>query len=234
MRDSGSVFFHHAVLIGFLSLTIGFGSLIAPSRSRAQNAPAANPDAAQAANHSTASSPGMKKIEMPEGEGKAIAEKYCQMCHELTNLTHASKSLDDWRDTVNVMIDNGAEVPPDRVDELVRYLAKNFGPKSETPTADAHAAANPPSASVGSAPAVPAPLKEGELPDGDGKEIATNSCQACHTLSNLTNAHMDEGQWRAEVQIMIDRGADVPPDKVDTLVKYLAKNFCPKTPAPSQ
>lgn len=234
VRDRGSVFIHQAVLIGFLSLMIGFGILVAPTRSRAQNAPAANPDTSQAANHAEASPPAMKKAEMPEGEGKAIAEKYCQACHELTNLTHASKSLDDWRDTVSVMIDNGAEVPPDKVNALVKYLAKNFGPKPETPAADTHEAANPPASSVGSAAAVPAPLKEGELPDGDGKEIATNSCQACHTLSNLTNAHMNEDQWRAEVQIMIDRGADVPADKVDTLVKYLAKNFCPKTPAPPQ
>ena len=71
----GSVFFHHAVLIGFLSLTIGFGSLIAPSpEPRSERHPPQIPDAAQAANHSLWLSPGMKKIEMPEGEGKAIAE----------------------------------------------------------------------------------------------------------------------------------------------------------------
>jgi hypothetical protein len=31
---------------------------------------------------------------------------------------------------------------------------------------------------------------------------------------------------------MIDRGANVPPDKVETLVQYLAKNFAPKPESP--
>ena len=75
---------------------------------------------------------------LPEGDGKEIAEKSCHACHELTNLTHASKSLDDWRDTVHIMIDNGADVPADKVDVLVNYLAKNFGPKTASSTPDAH------------------------------------------------------------------------------------------------
>jgi hypothetical protein len=34
------------------------------------------------------------------------------------------------------MIDRGANVPPDKVDVLVQYLAKNFGPKdASTPAA---------------------------------------------------------------------------------------------------
>jgi cytochrome c5 len=158
---------------------------------------------------------------LPEGDGKEIAEKSCQACHELTNLTHASKSLDDWRGTVQIMVDNGADVPADSVDVLVNYLAKNFGPKTDSSAPDAHFSAS------ASTP------KPGGLPDGDGKEIATNSCQACHTLTNLTDAHKNADQWRETVQLMMGRGADVPADKIDTLVNYLAKNFCPKDSAPA-
>ncbi len=53
-------------------------------------------------------------VELPEGEGKAIATENCQACHKLTNLTKAHKNLDDWKDTVQTMIDRGANVPPDK------------------------------------------------------------------------------------------------------------------------
>jgi mono/diheme cytochrome c family protein len=86
---------------------------------------AASQDAGQAAPPAPA---GQKPVELPEGDGKAIATEYCQDCHRLTNLTKAHKSLDDWKDTVQTMIDRGANVPADKVDTLVKYLAKNFGP----------------------------------------------------------------------------------------------------------
>ena len=200
----------------FLAVTIGFGILITPSRTHAQNGTTANQDAGQVAASPASAPPQRKKVELPDGDGKEIAEKSCQACHELTNLTHASKSLDDWHDTVEIMIDNGADVPMDKVDTLVKYLAKNFGPRTETPAAGAQSS----------------PSKAMELPDGDGKEIATNSCQACHKLTNLTSAHKSVDEWRETVQLMMDRGADVPPDKVQTLIQYLAKNFGPKDAAP--
>jgi cytochrome c5 len=189
--------------------------LVAPSSSHAQNAAPANQDAGQAA-AAPVNAPQRKKTELPDGDGKEIADKACHACHELTNLTHASKSLDDWRETVRNMIDNGADVPPDKVDTLAEYLAKNFGPKPDEPAPDAKASHG----------------KAAALPDGDGKEIATNSCQSCHMLTNVTNAHKNLDEWRETVQLMIDRGADVPPDQLETLVHYLAKNFGPKEAAP--
>ena len=232
MRISDRFFTRYSVLIAILAVTIGFGILVTPSGSLAQNGTSANQDAGQAATPS-AVPPQRKKVELPDGDGKAIAEKSCHECHELTNLTHASKSLDDWRDTVRVMLDNGADVPMDKVDILVEYLAKNFGPK---PAPAASGALTSPSPSPGS---TDAPLSASshavaaELPDGDGKEIATASCQSCHKLTNLTSAHKNTDDWRETVQLMMDRGAEVAPDKVETLVHYLARNFGPKDPAPA-
>jgi hypothetical protein len=89
------------------------------------------------------------QIELPDGDGKAIAMEDCQACHKLTNLTKAHKSLDDWRDTVQTMMDRGANVSQDKVDTLLHYLAKNFGPKAAapagTPSPDAPPAASSPS-----------------------------------------------------------------------------------------
>jgi cytochrome c5 len=188
-----------------------------------------------------------KPVVLPEGDGKPIATEFCQDCHKLTNLTRAHKDLDDWKDTIHTMMDRGARIPDEKIDTLAQYLFTNFGPKPATTDANAAAAQAPataaPSASAdpgsaGTAPASSAALAKTvvELPDGDGKAIATENCQACHKLTNLTKAHKNLDDWKDTVQTMIDRGANVPPDKVDVLVQYLAKNFGPKdasAPAPS-
>jgi cytochrome c5 len=216
--------------------------------------PAAAQDAGPASGQPSGQSPeqpapapaapaGPKPVVLPEGDGKPIATEFCQDCHKLTNLTRAHKDLDDWKDTIHTMMDRGARIPDDKIDGLAQYLFTNFGPKPAT--ADANAAAVPPSpAPTGGAPPgdsasaapAPAPAKAAvELPDGDGKAIATENCQACHKLTNLTKAHKSLDDWKDTVQTMIDRGANVPPDKVDILVQYLAKNFGPKdasAPAP--
>lgn len=176
-----------------------------------------------------------KPVELPEGDGKPIALEYCQMCHKLTNLTKAHKDLDDWKDTIQTMVDRGASIPDDKVDTLAKYLAANFGPKDATSAASAPAAAPPAAASPAAAsPSPGAPATSAavvELPDGDGKAIAMKNCQACHKLTNITKAHKDMDDWKDTVQTMMDRGANVPADQIDTLVQYLTKNFGPKDPS---
>lgn len=216
--------------------------------------PAAPQDAGQAASAPAAGATAAPKpVVLPDGDGKPIATEYCQMCHRLTNLTKAHKSLDDWKDTIQTMIDRGASIPDDKVDTLAQYLAKNFGPQDAAPAANSPAGAVPaapaanasaaagPAASAAAPSAAAAPGTPAQtagnaapvvvLPDGDGKEIATENCQACHKLTNLTKAHKSLDDWKDTVQTMIDRGANVPPDKVDVLVQYLAKNFGPKDAA---
>ncbi len=262
MRTSDNHFSRYSVLIAGLICIFGLGILATPSKSDTQGgvAPraalvgalvhgvhalpaagsrsAAAQDAGQAAPPPAASS-APKPVELPEGDGKPIATEYCQMCHKLTNLTKAHKNLDDWKDTIQTMIDRGASIPDDKVDILAQYLATNFGSKDAVPAANTPAAApaTPAPSPDAAAPSAPAPAKAVvELPDGDGKAIATENCQACHKLTNLTKAHKNLDDWKDTVQTMIDRGANVPADQVDTLVQYLAKNFGPKdasTPAPA-
>ena len=254
MRTSDNHFSRYSVLIAGLICIFIFGIIATVSKSEtpSRSAPrAASPDALVHAVHvlsaasprsATAQDTGQaapppaapsapKPVELPEGDGKAIATEYCQMCHKLTNLTKAHKNLDDWKDTIHTMIDRGASIPDDKIDILAQYLAANFGPKGATPAVNAQAAApaTPAPSPDTAAPSAPAPAKAVvELPDGDGKTIATENCQACHKLTNLTKAHKNLDDWKETVQTMIDRGANVPDDKVDILVQYLAKNFGPK------
>jgi cytochrome c5 len=257
VRSSDNHFSYYSALIAGLVCIFGLGILASPSKGQAGNAatpgaaslatlvhavdalplaatrPAATQDAGQAA-AAPAAPPAPKPVELPEGDGKPIATEYCQMCHKLTNLTKARKDLDDWKDTIHTMIDRGASIPDDKIDVLAQYLASNFGPKDAAAAANAPAAApaTPAPSPDAAAPSAPAPAKAVvELPDGDGKAIAMENCQACHKLTNLTKAHKSLDDWKDTVQTMIDRGANVPAEQVDTLVQYLAKNFGPKDAA---
>jgi cytochrome c5 len=262
VRIPDHYFWRYSAILAGLICIVSLGILATPSKGQTQNgitprsallgalvhevhalaavAPrsAAAQDAGQAA-PPPAAPPAPKPVELPDGDGKPIATEYCQMCHKLTNLTKAHKDLDDWKDTIHTMIDRGASIPDDQVDVLAQYLAANFGPKDAASAANAPAAdpATPAPSPDAEAANAPAPAKAVvELPDGDGKAIATENCQACHKLTNLTKAHKSLDDWKETVQTMIDRGANVSPDQVDTLVQYLAKNFGPKdasAPAPA-
>jgi mono/diheme cytochrome c family protein len=242
-----------SALIAFLASIVCIGNLSEPATGQAQNKAAVEPGVAISvrlpvpgarAFYSAAkqdqeqappsASPRPKPVEMPDGDGKAIAVANCQACHRLGNVTGAHKSLDDWRDTVTKMIDYGANVPPDKVETLVQYLARNFGPKTDVPAADAQTAPNASAPSAEVPPGAPAKPKAAtvEMPDGEGKAIAIADCQACHRLGNVTSAHKSLDDWRDTVNKMIDYGVTVPPDKVETLVQYLAKNFGPKPDTP--
>ncbi|MBZ5659520.1 MAG: cytochrome c [Acidobacteriia bacterium] len=236
-----------AVLLSLLALILGLSILAAPPAGMAQNGFAARTDFAsprlhtsftiQAANAAAAQDAAQTappaptpaqpiKVELPDGDGKAMATEFCQDCHRLTNLTKSHKSKDDWSETVQTMMDRGARLPQESVDTLVQYLAKNFPPKTDTPAPDAQAAPAAPAPAASTA-AAPAQAKIVELPDGDGKAIAEENCQACHRLTNLVKAHKSLDEWHDTVQLMMDRGANIQPDQVDTLVHYLAKNFGP-------
>jgi hypothetical protein len=71
-----------------------------------------------------------------------------------------------------------------------------------------------------------------KLPEGPGKQIVENSCKDCHTFERITSAHHSLTRWRVIVREMEQRGADVEPGDMDTLLHYLAQNFGVRHTAP--
>jgi len=65
---------------------------------------------------------------LPEGPAKDVADRACLNCHSGDVLRQQRLTDKQWTANVTKMIGWGAEVPEDRREELVRYLAKNFGP----------------------------------------------------------------------------------------------------------
>lgn len=83
--------------------------------------------------------------------------------------------------------------------------------------------------SVGIAAAVVAPAGAQGLPDGKGKELVRETCQACHDLSPITGSGgFSRRDWEMVVQSMIDMGATIRPEDVTVIVNYLAASFPPK------
>jgi len=66
------------------------------------------------------------------------------------------------------------------------------------------------------------------LPDGDGKDIVSSTCQQCHGLELTTQARHTLDEWRSEVKDMVANGATLDDDQVEIVSQYLAKNFGPE------
>lgn len=67
---------------------------------------------------------------LPDGEGKAIAERMCSKCHGLEEVTHARNTEVRWATVVDDMVARGAQGTDAEIEGLIRYLATHFGPNS--------------------------------------------------------------------------------------------------------
>jgi virginiamycin B lyase len=99
--------------------------------------------------------------QFPDGPGKEILETKCAECHGPEQaLAGGGRSMEEWKDLVQEMVDMGAEVPRDQAQILVAYLAKNW-PKKDSAPAAISAPANGAAVSTGNTPVT---FKEWEVP----------------------------------------------------------------------
>jgi competence ComEA-like helix-hairpin-helix protein len=64
--------------------------------------------------------------DLADGPGKLILVQRCGDCHSLARVTAGRKSLISWRNTINVMVANGAIFEDKDTEPLAQYLAANF------------------------------------------------------------------------------------------------------------
>ena len=62
-----------------------------------------------------------------ENEGETLLNERCGKHHAVTRATTKKKTADEWRVTVERMVDKGAELSGAEVETLVQYLAENYG-----------------------------------------------------------------------------------------------------------
>jgi competence protein ComEA len=63
----------------------------------------------------------------PEGPGKDVFIRVCTRCHEAANSTKLRLTRRQWQGKVYAQADRGAEASGEELDQIVDYLARNFG-----------------------------------------------------------------------------------------------------------
>jgi virginiamycin B lyase len=69
--------------------------------------------------------------ELPDGPGKDLAVAYCNTCHTLAGHVGSGYTPEGWSTVVQMMLNQGAPVPADKVAALRDYLTKNFPEKAK-------------------------------------------------------------------------------------------------------
>jgi cytochrome c5 len=98
--------------------------------------------------------------------------------------------------------------------------------------AAAHAGA-PAATPAPGAPAAPATGAATTPPPGPGLSVINERCSTCHSTATVFNQRRTTEDWAATVQVMVDRGADLTPDDINTVVGYLSANFGPEPAKPA-
>jgi hypothetical protein len=95
----------------------------------------------------TAGDTGLDKNGLPPGPGRDTTTRVCSGCHAFTVITTIRRSADDWAGIADQMRSRGASGTDEDFDQIVAYLAANFGPSNSLPPA----APAPPKANPGAA-----------------------------------------------------------------------------------
>jgi cytochrome c5 len=64
----------------------------------------------------------------PAGDGAALLEERCTVCHGLDRTTSARKTREEWEQTVVRMVSKGAELNEEEQEILIAYLTETYGP----------------------------------------------------------------------------------------------------------
>ena len=105
----------------------------APAASSAAVRPTASLVALLRAEAQAAQAPAAKKTALPDGPGKAEAERVCSACHAPNVFTHQRHDQAGWSTVINNMIAKGADGSDDDFAKILAYLVANFGPDVPLP-----------------------------------------------------------------------------------------------------
>jgi hypothetical protein len=59
-------------------------------------------------------------------DGKTLLDTRCTVCHDLSRVTNKSKTLEEWKVTVERMVNKGADLNPDEQETLIQYLTETY------------------------------------------------------------------------------------------------------------
>jgi cytochrome c5 len=163
--------------------------------------PITGADASAVANASNAQTP-----TMPDGAGRSLVTAQCIGCHTLEMTLGKRATTDEWRTTVQTMVDRGAKITGTDAETIATYLAEHYGPGAPA-AASAATSGGPASA----------------LPDGPGRDVLTKKCFQCHQISMWSSSRHDRTGWEGVMYRMVGRGALWTEDEIRAMVDYLAR-----------
>jgi mono/diheme cytochrome c family protein len=140
----------------------------------------------------------------PAGASRDLIAVACTQCHKAGPITQLRMGEAGWRRQVYNMVLRGAQIGPDEIDDVVKYLATNFGP------------------GVPVAGVTPAPVK---LPDGAGADLVAGACGTCHGVDRVVAVARPGRQWEAIVHRMVAIGAPIDADQARQIISYLQTNY---------
>ncbi len=59
-------------------------------------------------------------------DGKTLLDTRCVECHNLSRVTSKSKTLEEWRTSVERMVAKGANLSSEEIEVLIQYLAETY------------------------------------------------------------------------------------------------------------
>jgi cytochrome c5 len=65
---------------------------------------------------------------LPDGAGKQVVLNKCTSCHDLKRVRQHLASPEEWAETLNSMLNEGASFSDEEFVVLLTYLARNFRP----------------------------------------------------------------------------------------------------------
>jgi mono/diheme cytochrome c family protein len=140
----------------------------------------------------------------PAGASRELIAVACTQCHRAGPITQLRMGETGWRRQVYNMVLRGAQIGPDEIDDVVKYLATNFGPGVPVPAV------------------TPAPVK---LPDGAGADLVAGACGICHGVDRVVAVARPGRQWEAIVHRMVAVGAPIDADQARQIISYLETNY---------
>lgn len=63
---------------------------------------------------------------LPDGKGKDVVLNVCTMCHDLSRIRRGHRSPEEWEETLNSMLNEGAPLSDADYPVVLQYLSKNF------------------------------------------------------------------------------------------------------------
>jgi competence protein ComEA len=64
---------------------------------------------------------------LPDGKGKELVQRECAKCHGLEGVVSARMTKERWGNVVDDMVSRGATGTDQEIDQIIDYLAANFG-----------------------------------------------------------------------------------------------------------